>query len=153
MKNLTWVICLLFGNITYSQSALVIPPDYISHSNIGTITLLATSIEDKKNASANAIESAFNALLFHGIAEAPKPKLRAPFIKDEKKAWENNPDFLKELFHQKGYLRYIDEIGNPEKTKIKSLSKKKAYQIEMTINYEALLRDIRKEGLISKPGF
>lgn len=153
MKYSLISILFFFSHFLFSQIPLELPPDYISHSDKGTVTLLATGFGDKKNASADAIQSAFNALLFHGIAEAPKPKLRAPFIKNEKEVWEKFPDFLGDLFYKKGYLRYINEIGKPEKNKIKGLGNKKAYQLKLTINYETLLRDLRKEGLILQPGF
>lgn len=68
-------------------------------------------------------------------------------------AWEQSPVFLQELFYERGYLKYVSKTGPAQKTKVVGFEKKRAYSIEMTINYEALLRDLRKEGLIKKPGF
>ena len=145
--------CIVSGNGIFGQSGYSMPPHFVSHSQKGTITLLATGFGNKKDATANALESAFDALLFHGIAGAPKPVLRDPFLNDESSAWENHPDFLRHFFSNKGYMDYLLFIGKPEKIKIKGLGEKKACQVKMTINYKALLRDLRKEGLIPRPGF
>ena len=149
------IACFIIAcGVTHCMAqTMQMPPKYIRHSNKGTVTLLATGFGDKKNAVANARKSAFEALLFRGIAEAPKPKLRDPFLRDEEKSKEQFPDFFWGFFDQEGYLQYINSLSSPQKTKIKGLGKKKAFQLEITINYEALLRDLRKEGLIPKPGF
>ncbi len=146
-------LTILLASGVFAQPESSMPPRFVNHSNKGTITLLATGFGGKKDATANALESAFGALLFHGISGAPKPILCEPFLKDESRAWDEHPGFLQYLFSRKGYLDYVLFIGNPKKTKLKGLGNRKAFQLQLTIDYNALLRDLRKEGLIQRPGF
>ena len=132
------------------QTGLV---EYLSHTNNGTVKLTVTMFGNKKKTIRNASDRAFHALLFEGLAKASKVKLRAPFIRYERRAKAQHSDYFQHFFDQEGYLQYLQEISSPKRTKVKGLGERKAYKFTLIINYENLLRDLRKEGMIEKMGF
>ena len=132
------------------QTGLV---NYVSHTNNGTVKLTVTMFGNKKKTIRNASDRAFHVLLFEGLAKATKIKLREPFIRHERQAKEKHADYLQYFFDQEGYLQYLQTISKPKRTKVKGLGKRKAYEFTLIINYENLLRDLRRKGMIEKMGF
>lgn len=154
MKLHCWIVLLVLGVTTVNaQSKLVLTPRYQSHTNDGKVTVVAIAYGNKKMAIEAAKEAVFQTLLFNGLSDAPKPRLKQALVKDEIKATQNHPDFFNQLFDQNGYTQYIYAVSAPKKVRYKGHSKKKAYELLVTIQYQQLIQALKKEKIIRPLGF
>lgn len=152
LRYVLFLLCLLFIHSVFGQVSATGLIKYSGHS--GNIVHLQITVFGNKNAAVNnAPLQAIHALMFEGLPTATKAKLRAPFIGNETWAKQKHPDFFAEINQPAGYLHYLQEVSDPKRTKVKGLGERKAFIINISIDYESLLRDLRQQGIADQFGF
>lgn len=153
MRYLLSCCLLLLYCSSIGQVLFPVNIKYLHHQSAGIVTVQATAFGNKNKAKIIAQKRALEVLLFEGLPAAPVSNLRYPMIRDRKYAEENHASYFNNFFEKGYYNSYIRSVSEPKKQKVKARKKQKGITLIMTISYEQLLRDLRRQGIVKKMGF
>jgi hypothetical protein len=144
--NKLYLILLAFFCSFTSNYAQV---SFVSESD-GKITVTTTGIGKNKNeAVTNAEQNAFYIIFYRGVpGSSVKDKL---IYKTEKDAENENKNYLEPFFDHRyqTFITSLTQNGKPQKEKHKQVS----VSLDVTININALRKDLEENQLIRKFGY
>jgi hypothetical protein len=153
-STLSVLMVLIVLSISYGCSPKMLQQPYSAQVNFlnkdeaGSITLNSRGFGKDENAAiVSAQTNAFNIILFKGI---PGTDLNVPLIEREDEARATNGEYFDRLFSQGYYHNFLMSSslhGDPVKVKGGVNS-----SVDLTINYNALRKDLEQHNIIRKFG-
>lgn len=146
-------ITLCIGSVSAQK---VRPSEYASYVNLvkeskGSVTLRSNGWgKTEAQAVEDAEVRAILTLLYVGLPSAQRLSALVP---NEQEANDKKPDYFERLVTQRAYKRFVTESSPKGSfTKLKG-EKQKSMPVDITVNVDALRKDLQANDVIRKFGF
>ncbi|MCB0521673.1 MAG: hypothetical protein H6577_19835 [Lewinellaceae bacterium] len=155
MKNLLFLALLLTALAackTYRETPAAV--QYQSNPAPGSVNVKASGfgksdIEIERDARTKAFET----ILFRGLPASDFTALRLPMIENEGQARSAHKAFFKKFFEEDDCNRFVTAMNRLDDKPVKTTDGRKTMAYSLSINYEALRRDLEQAGVLRKFGY
>lgn len=155
MKNLLCLALLLAAFAackTYRETPAAV--QYQSSPAPGTVNVKASGFgKDPLDIEQDARRKAFETILFRGLPASDFTALRLPMIENEGQARKEHASFFKSFFDEDGSNKFVTSINRLDDKPVKTTDGRKTMAYSLTINYEALRRNLEQGGVLRKFGY